>query len=118
MKTFLILFLLLLQTSSYANKADVLSVKYHCNTNRICNFDVTIKHEDKGWKHYADAYEILTPDGKMIAKRVLYHPHVQEQPFTRNISDVAIPKEINRVIIRAHDSKHGYGGKEILLDLK
>jgi len=101
----------------YANKADVLSAKVHCNSYRTCNFDVTVKHHDKGWKHFANAYEILSPTREILDIRVLAHPHVNEQPFTRSIFGVKIPKGINSIIIRARDSLHGYGGKEIILEL-
>ncbi|WP_072679428.1 hypothetical protein [Arcobacter sp. LA11] len=102
----------------YANKADVLKVKSICSKYNSCTFFVTIKHEDTGWKHFANRYEILTPDRKIIATRILHHPHVDEQPFTRSISNVKIPKNINSVIIRAHDLVHGYGGKEAVVEIQ
>jgi hypothetical protein len=37
---------------------------------------------------------------------------VNEQPFKRLLERVAIPADVTRVIIRAHDSVHGYGDKE------
>lgn len=76
-------------------------------------FDVTLRHADTGWDHYADAWEVLGPDGTVLAKRVLLHPHVDEQPFTRSLAGVKIPAGIARVRIRAHDSVHGYGGREM-----
>jgi len=42
---------------------------------------VTLKHEDKGWKHYADGWRIVDEKGKLIATRTLHHPHDQEQPL-------------------------------------
>ena len=116
MKTITKLFLLL-SISLYANEADVLDVKYNCTNNMICSFDVTIKHNDAGWDHYVDKYDVLLPNGQIIATRVLYHPHVDEQPFTRSIANVKIPKGMNNIIIRAHDSVHKYGGKEFLVKL-
>ena len=44
-------------------------------------FDVTLKHGDTGWDHYADQWEVLAPDGSVLGTRTLYHPHVNEQPF-------------------------------------
>ena len=44
-------------------------------------------------------------------------PHVNEQPFTRSLSNVVIPVGVKTVIIRAHDSVHEYGGKVITLEL-
>ncbi len=80
-------------------------------------FDVTLRHADSGWDHYADAWEVLAPDGGLLAKRVLVHPHVNEQPFTRSLGGVKVPAGIDRVRIRAHDSVHGYGGREMEIAL-
>jgi len=72
-------------------------------------FEVTVAHADTGWEHYADGWEIATPDGSRLGYRELLHPHVTEQPFTRSLGGVAIPAELGRVTIRAHDSLHGWG---------
>lgn len=72
-------------------------------------FDVTVRHGDEGWDHYADKWVVLTPDGQVLGERVLLHPHEDEQPFTRSLGGVAIPAELGRVTIRAHDSLHGWG---------
>jgi hypothetical protein len=109
--------LALLTSVVLANEADVLNVKVKCDLQRSCNFSVTIKHNDTGWKHYVNRYEILSPTGKVLGTRVLFHPHVNEQPFTRSISNVKIPAGIKSVIIRAHDLVHKYGGKEFEVKL-
>ena len=100
-----------------AGEADVEAVSVHRSTDSSYSFDVTLRHADTGWDHYADRWEVLTPKGKIIATRTLYHPHVDEQPFTRSMSGVAIPAGLTQVVIRAHDSVHGYGGKERTVDL-
>lgn len=100
-----------------ANEADVVDAKAQLASDGTYRFDVTVRHQDEGWDHYADAYEILTPDGEVLAVRTLTHPHENEQPFTRAISGVAIPEGIASVRIRAHDSVHEYGGAEFSLDL-
>ncbi len=70
-------------------------------------FSVTLKHADSGWDHYADLWQVLTPDGDLLGERVLLHPHVNEQPFTRSLSGVAVPDGLDTVIIRARDTVHG-----------
>ena len=77
-----------------------------------------MRHADAGWDHYADKWEVVTPDGKVIETRVLAHPHDNEQPFTRSLGSVRIPGELKTVRIRAHDKVHGYGGQEMEIDLK
>ncbi|WP_289033653.1 hypothetical protein [uncultured Roseibium sp.] len=71
-------------------------------------FSVTLSHDDTGWDHYADLWQVLTPDGDLLGERVLLHPHVNEQPFTRSLGGVKIPDDISKVIIRARDTVHGF----------
>ncbi len=101
-----------------AGVADVIDAKAVCNQNPTCDFTVTIQHEDSGWEHYANQWEVLSLEGEVLGIRVLLHPHVNEQPFTRSLTDVPISLSIKTVRIRAHDSVHGYGGKEVMLELK
>ncbi len=72
-------------------------------------FDVTVAHGDTGWDHYADAWQVLAPDGTVLGTRELLHPHVDEQPFTRSLDNVAVPADLDRVMVRARDSVHGWG---------
>ena len=71
-------------------------------------FVVTLEHNDEDWNHFADRWEVWTPDGKtLLDTRSLAHPHVEEQPFTRSLSGVEIPEGVNQVLVRAHDLVHG-----------
>lgn len=94
----------------HAGKADVVNVKVRCPSS--CTFNVTVKHTDTGWDHYANQWDVVAPDGGILGSRKLYHPHVQEQPFTRSLSGVRIPADIKQVTIKAKDPIHGYGGLE------
>jgi len=99
-----------------AGEADVVDVAVTPD-NGGYHFEVTVRHADEDWKHYADRWEILAPDGTVLATRVLHHPHVNEQPFTRSLGPVAIPGNITEVRVRAHDSVHGHGGEEQRVNL-
>ena len=81
------------------------------------SFNVTVRHADTGWEHYADRWDVVAPDGTVLASRTLLHPHVGEQPFIRSLGNVTVPDGVTRVIIRAHDTVHGLGGAELVLDL-
>ena len=83
----------------------------------MCSFVVTVRHDDEGWGHYANGWEVLAPDGTVLATRVLRHPHVREQPFTRELRGVAVPAGLASVRIRARDSVHGFGGREAVVPL-
>ncbi len=97
--------------------ASVIFVRARLQTDGDWTFDVTVQHEDTGWEHYADLWEVLTMDGEVLATRVLTHPHVEEQPFTRSQSGIVIPEGVTQVRVRAHDLVHGYGGREVVEDL-
>lgn len=112
----LIPILLLASTTLFAGQAEIVDVKVTANQGSY-RFDVTLRHEDTGWEHYADGWEVLSPAGDSLGKRVLAHPHVSEQPFTRSLSGVKIPEGIGTVSIRAHDSVHGYNPKQQLVKL-
>lgn len=96
-----------------AGEADVIEVVVHVAADQTFRFDVSVRHTDAGWDHYADRWEVLAPDGSVLGTRVLYHPHVDEQPFTRSLSGVKIPEGVTDVILRAKDSVHGFGGNEV-----
>jgi hypothetical protein len=69
---------------------------------------VTLAHPDTGWDHYADGWEVRDSAGKSLGLRVLHHPHVKEQPFTRSLSGVAIPKGTEAVFIVPRCSVDGW----------
>ena len=119
MKTFQLLLLIFLLSGNVASagEVDVLQVKVKRSGDNVYSFEVTVTHKDEGWDHYANKWDVVAPDGTTLGTRTLYHPHVQEQPFTRSLSGVKIPKGIHRVTIRAHDSVHGYGGNVMTVDL-
>jgi hypothetical protein len=101
----------------YAGKADVLDATVNCDRSRSCSFQVTVQHADSGWDHYANQWQLLSEDGAILGTRVLYHPHETEQPFTRSLSGVKIPAHVQSVTIRAGDLVHGFGGREIQMQL-
>ncbi len=98
-----------------AGQADVVAVQVTPEPGGTFRFDVSIRHTDEGWDHYADGWEILGPSAIRLGYRKLWHPHVNEQPFTRSLSGVRIPLPITHVKIRAHDKVHGFGGQVLVV---
>ncbi len=92
-----------------AGEPSVLNVRVVAVAGGSYRFDVTVRHDDTGWDHYADRWEVLDASGTVLATRVLLHPHEAEQPFTRSLSGVRLPDGLSRVIVRAHDKVHGNG---------
>ncbi len=104
--------------------ADVTFVRAVHGADGLWTFHVTVAHPDTGWDDYVDGWDVVTP-GETVLKpdpespftRLLLHPHVDEQPFTRSQSGIAIPAGVTRVRVRAHDIINGFGGREVWVDL-
>jgi len=96
--------------STLAGAADVVDVKVRSSGPGVYDFDVSVKSDDRGWDHYADAFEVLAPDGTVLGRRELLHPHETEQPFTRDLYGVRIPPGITEVVVRARHKPKGYDG--------
>ncbi len=109
--TILVILSMLVINTVCAGEADVLTVDVERTGDNTFYFEVTVVHSDEGWDHYADKWDVVAPDGAVLATRVLHHPHEKEQPFTRSLGGVKIPAGINTVSVQAHDSVHRYGGK-------
>lgn len=100
-----------------AGQADVLAVKVFRTGGTEYIFHVTVEHADTGWEHYADAWRVVGPDGTVFGTRSLQHPHVDEQPFTRSMPGVKIPRGVTAVRVEGHDNVHGWGGATVEVEL-
>lgn len=107
---FLLALAVAMPVAALAGEADVIDVKVRKSAAGIYDFDVTVKSVDKGWNYYADAFEVLAPDGALLGRRELAHPHESEQPFTRELYGVKIPAGVTEVTVRARHKPKGYGG--------
>ncbi len=103
--------------TAHAGQVDVLDVRITPTETAAFDIAVTLRHADSGWDHYANRWEIIAPDGHVLAVRTLLHPHVDEQPFTRSLRGVKIPRTMTWVRLRGHDLVHGYGGREVTLSV-
>jgi len=87
------------------------------NGNGTFSFSVTLSHADKSWDHYANLWQVETMQGKVIARRVLHHPHINEQPFTRTLTNVEIPTGTKQVVIKAGCTIDGLNSKPVVVEL-
>ena len=110
------LFLIISLNYVSAGEADVLDARISANNDGSYRIDVTVKHADAGWDHYANRWDVLDLDGNVLGSRILAHPHDNEQPFTRSLT-LTLPSGLKSVILRAHDSVHGLGGTTLELAL-
>jgi hypothetical protein len=73
------------------------------------DFSVAIRSPDTGCERYADWWEVLSADGRLLYRRILFHSHADEQPFER--SGGPVPVGADQVVwVRAHMNRSGYGG--------
>jgi hypothetical protein len=100
-----------------ANEVEIVHVSFRHSGGGDWSVDVTLRHADTGWDQYADAWRVLADDGKVLGTRTLYHPHVDEQPFTRSLGGVAIPAGMTTVYVEAHDSVHGWSPQRVQVNL-
>jgi hypothetical protein len=96
-------------TSEPAGCADVVDVAVTADGTGSRTFSVTIRSDDVGWEAYADRFEVLV-DGDVVGERVLTHPHVDEQPFTRSSGGLVVGP--GSVTVRAHHTTGGYCGAD------
>jgi len=89
-------------------KANITEVTAQANQGAY-TFYVTVASDETGCDQYADWWEVLGAKGDLIYRRILFHSHPTDQPFTRSGSPVHINAN-DIVYIRAHMNKAGYTG--------
>lgn len=102
--------------AAHADPAEIVAVET-IRQGAAWRFDVTLRHPDTGWDHYADGWEVLAPDGTRLGFRELVHPHVNEQPFTRSLGGVVIPDDLSQVTIRARCNVDGWAEDTVTVEL-
>ena len=109
--------LLMLSQSSKANDINILAAAIIHQSHGEYLVNVKLEHHDTGWQHYADEWRLVDNEGNILGTRVLQHPHVHEQPFTRSLSNVKLSSELQAVFIEAHDKVHGWTKSRLMIDL-
>ena len=74
--------------TALAGQVTVVEVKAVAIGASTYRFDVTLKHGDTGWDHYADRWDVLGPDGTVLGSRAyvqevfLRHRAIGVSPYT------------------------------------
>ncbi len=119
MRAALAALLLLLASPAWAGEADVIAVAIdrHPGTEDMFDVRATILSNDQGPDYYADAFEVLAPDGRVLGRRELTYQREIEQPFTRALENLKVPLGIDSVTVRAHHQPRGYDGQTVTVRL-
>jgi len=120
MRSLVLAVFLMVITASTSPASEVSVEKAHFNLQRegIWKVSVTLRHADEGWKHYADEWRVVNAGNKkVLGSRILMHPHVNEQPFTRSLANVPIPANVRHVYIEAHDKSGGWSHDKLKVDM-
>jgi hypothetical protein len=88
------------------------------DANGSWTFNVTVSSPYDTPERYADGWRIVGPDGTEFGFRLLTHDHAGEQPFTRSLSSVSIPDDVDVVTIEGRDQANGFGGEIFELQLR
>ena len=105
------------QDSASLDYAQVTKVSASQSKDGSWCFSAAVRHNDEGWEHYANGWEVVDLQGNQLGNRPLAHPHDTEQPFTRSQCNIDIPEAISTVAVRAKCNQHGFGGKAVVIDL-
>lgn len=96
---------------------DVTDVEVIAVAERTYRFDVTISSPYDTPERYADAWRVKAEDGTVFGIRELLHDHEGEQPFTRSLSGIEIPSDVQIVVVEARDLQYGWGGKTLTVEV-
>ena len=103
----LLLLGLSLGTNAQEIRADV--IKVMVTGKRAYRFNVTLESDETGCQQYADWWEVLDAQGTLLYRRILFHSHPNDQPFTRSGGSILLEPG-QKVYVRGHMNKLGYVG--------
>ena len=109
--------LVMAESAGQQKYPDIVDVEVMPSGENRFDFDVTVSSPYDSAERYADAFRVMSRDEEVFGVRELLHDHANEQPFTRRLSGVEIPPEVNDVIVQGRDQKHGYGGETVQVEL-
>jgi hypothetical protein len=97
---------------------DIVAVEVRSAGPDTFDFDVTVSSPYDTPAHYADGFRVTSPAGDVVfGERKPLHDHQHEQPFTRDLHGVKVPKGVKLVVVQGRDQQSGYGGKSVQVAL-
>lgn len=96
---------------------DVLEADLQPSGGDTWSLSVTISSPYDTQERYADGWRVLSPEGAVLGKRELTHPH-GGQSFTRTQSGLEIPRGVDEITVEGRDLKNGYGGETLTIPVE
>ena len=82
------------------------------------DFAATISSPYDTPERYADGIRVRSADRDTVyAMTELGHDHASEQPFTRSVTGVEIPEDVDSVVVEGRDQDNGWGGRTVRVEL-
>ena len=76
---------------------------------------VRLQSPDTSCDQRADWWEVVTPEGQLLARKLINTVHTDEQPFFNTLPSVDIEPD-QKVLIRAHFQGEYFSGPDLLMD--
>ena len=111
-------FCLAVSGTVYGGDVTLLAADFRHTGGDQWSVNVTLEHADTGWDHYADNWRVVDGEGQVLGERVLQHPHVHEQPFTRGLGSITVPQGTAVVYVEVHDKLHGWSPNRLKVSLQ
>jgi hypothetical protein len=96
---------------------DVLAAELRPAGDGSYDVEVTISSPYDSAERYADGWRVLGPDDTVLGEHALLHDHAGEQPFTRTMTGLTVPDDVEEVTVEGRDREHGYGGATVTVDV-
>ncbi len=79
--------------------------------------DATVSSPYDTPERYADAFRVRGEDGTVYGVRELTHDHASEQPFTRTLTGLDLPDDVDEVVVEGRDQANGWGGATVTVEV-
>lgn len=76
-----------------------------------------IRHPDTGWDHYASGWQVLAPDGQVLAFAEITHPHPGGEPIKEELTGITLPQGVDHLMIRVRCTLDGWSARVYRLDV-
>ncbi len=100
--------LLLPPIAAHAGKPEVTWVELRQEA-RHWHVTATLSHDDEGDYHFLDRWQVRTPDREVLGEERFHNPRRQAAERISTLRDIRIPRDVDTLYIRAHDTLHGWG---------